>query len=386
MKKQDEDTHLPNRWIKCSVEEEYLGYDRKKGKKDRKEAKAKDRSKYKKTDQEKYLKSLERDQEAKLAKYDWLEGRVLSIMPQGIIVDWQGERISCVLKGLLKKDKTHAKNLVTVGDFVLFEKTSEAEGIIAQIKPRHSVLSRADNLSRRKEQLIAANIDQVFITISVVNPALKPPLVDRYTIAAKKGGMQPIIVVNKIDLLQSETEDPVLVEVENEMYKEFLLAYEKAGIPVVSVSVETGEGIDDLKRLMKDKASVFSGQSGVGKSSLINIITGLDLRVRETVEKTNKGAHTTTTTNLLPLEFGGWCIDTPGIKSFGVWDLKKEEIEGYFSEIHSVGSMCKFPDCTHTHEEDCAVIEAVEKEEISPLRYDSYQTLVQSLSEKHVRR
>ncbi|MBA3723028.1 MAG: ribosome small subunit-dependent GTPase A [Parachlamydiaceae bacterium] len=353
----------------------------------RKLATSKDRSKYKKTDQSKYLKGLEKEKELKLTKTDWLEGRVLSIVPQGIIVDYNGEKISCILKGLLKKDKTHAKNLVAVGDFVNFEKISENEGIISHVKPRRSILSRADNLSRRKEQVLAVNIDQVLITVSVVNPPLKPPLVDRYIIATEMGNMKPIIVVNKIDLLKNtEDYDPIFVEIENELYEEFLKAYKQAKIQVISVSTVTGEGMEELREAMRDKASVFSGQSGVGKSSLINMITGLNIRVSEIVEKTKKGAHTTTTTQLIPLDFGGWCIDTPGIKSFGVWDLKKTEVEGYFNEIHECRHNCKFLDCTHTHEEQCAVVQAVEEGKISPIRYDSYQALIQSIGEQHVRR
>lgn len=379
----DEEKLTPKRWIKCSVEEEYFGQNRKESKMERKMASSKDRSKYKKTDQEKYRRSLEREQETKLARPHLLEGRVLSILPQGIVVDYQGELFSCILKGLLKKDKTQAKNLVTVGDFVLFDKMNEKEGIISQIKPRKTVLSRADNLSRRKEQLIAANIDQVIITVSVVNPPLKFPLVDRYMIAAHKGGMDPLIVVNKIDLLNRESEE---IEVEKEIYELFVKGYSEAGIPVIPISVKTGEGLDLLKQHMRGKASVFSGQSGVGKSSLINAITGLELKVGDIVGKTHKGAHTTTTTQLLQLDFGGWCIDTPGIKSFGVWNLEKNEIEGYFSEIHEMGSQCKFPDCTHTHEENCAVIRAVEAEKISPLRYESYQALIESVGEEHLRR
>lgn len=383
----DQDHSHSRRWVGCSVEEEYFGENRKEGKMQRKKAIAKDRSKYKKTDQAKYLKSVEKDQEAKLSKQDWLEGRVLSIMPQGVLVDFQGELISCVLKGLLKKEKTQAKNLVAVGDFVLFEKTAEKEGIIGHVKPRRTILSRADNLSRRKEQLIAVNIDQVIITISVVNPPIKSFIIDRYIIATRKGGMEPLIVINKIDLLDNREDfDPIFLEVEKEIYEEAIKAYAAAGIQLISVSAEQGQGIEELKQAMHNKASVFSGPSGVGKSSLINVITGLDLRVGDIVGKTKKGSHTTTTTQLIPLEFGGWCIDTPGIKSFGVWKLDRAELESYFPEIRDIGLHCKFADCTHLHEEDCAVQQALQEEKLSFLRYESYQALRQSLSEEHVRR
>lgn len=376
------------RWIGCSVEDEYFGHHRKEDKAHRKETKAKDRSKYKKTDKVKYQQSIDRDLQAKMGDESFLEGRVLSIIPQGTVVSWKGQEIVCSLKGLLKKEKTQYKNLITVGDFVLFQKSGD-EGIISQILPRRSVLSRADNLSRRKEQLIAANIDQVLITISIVNPQLKPPLVDRYIIATQRGGMEPVIVVNKIDLLDDKLHpeiDPVLTEQEQTLLEEFILAYQIAGIPVILISAETGEGVDQLREVMKDKASVFSGQSGVGKSSLINAMTGMDLKVGETVDKTKKGAHTTTTTNLIPLSFGGWCIDTPGIKSFGVWDLKKDDVEAYFPEIHEAGAECKYPDCSHAHEADCAVHQAIEEGKISLLRFASYQALLQSASTEHVRR
>ena len=385
--KEQNPTPRSRRWIRCSVEEEYMGQNRKEGKMERKMAKAKDRSKYKKTDQVKYLKSLEKNQEAKLGKQEWLEGRVLSIIPQGIIVDWQGVRMNCVLKGLLKKDKTHAKNLVAVGDIVLFEKTSDGEGIISHVKPRQTILSRADNLSRRKEQLIAVNIDQVIITVSVVNPPLKFPIIDRYIIATRKGGMKPLIVINKIDLLENQNDyDTAFLNQERALYEEAVQAYAAAGVTLISVSSISGVGMDELQQAMRDKASVFSGPSGVGKSSLINTITGLQLRIGDVVEKTKKGSHTTTTTQLIPLEFGGWCVDTPGIKSFGVWDLKLEEVEGYFPEIHDYGLRCKFADCTHAHEEYCAVQEALEEEKLSQSRYESYQALRQSVSEEHVRR
>lgn len=377
---------MSKRWLGCPLEEEYFGDDRKLGKAQRKRASAKDRSKYKKTDLDKWQKKTREKEFSKQTKTELLLGRVVSITPQGIAVDKDGEVFVCSLRGILKKDKSQFKNLVTVGDYVLFEKCDGDEGLIIRVEPRKTVLSRADNLSRRKEQLIAANIDQVLITASVVNPPLKSSLVDRYIIATQKGGMEPIIIVNKIDLLENKKLDPILIEQEQELFKEFQSAYKMAGIPVISVSAETGEGMNALREVMQDRSSVFSGQSGVGKSSLINSVAGLNLKVGLVVEKTKKGSHTTTTTNLLHLPFGGWCIDTPGIKSFGIWDLDLDEIEQYYSEIYSVGRKCKFPDCTHTHEDQCAVMAAVEAGEISPLRYQSYIFLMDSVSREHKRR
>ncbi len=374
------------RWIADDIEDEYFKENRKSSKWERKQASAKDRSKYKKTDWEKFKKSEEIHKNIKLKKEQLLQGRVLSIVPEGIIVEHENVHIVCTLRGLLKKEKTLHKNLVTVGDFVLFEKSPSGEGLIAHVEPRKTVLSRADNLSRRKEQLIAANIDQVLITSSVVEPVLKFSLIDRYIIASRKGGMTPIVVINKIDLLEANDKDPVLVETEKQLLSAAVSAYASAHIPVILVSTVTGEGLEDLKQIMKDKASVFSGQSGVGKSSLINAISTHELEVGDVVEKTRKGSHTTTTTKLLPLDFGGWCIDTPGIKSFGVWSLEKDEVEQYFEEIYAYGRKCKYPDCSHMEEGDCAVHMAVEKGLISPLRYESYLALMDSISQEHLRR
>ncbi len=377
---------MNKRWIACPTEDEFFGEERKQDKKDRKLAQATDRSKYKKTDKAKFLKGVDKDLENKLGDTKTRKGRVISILPEGIIVVCDEKIVTCHLRGVLKKERTQMKNLVTVGDYVRFEEYEEGYGVIAHVEPRVSVLSRADNLSRRREQLIASNIDQVIITVSVMQPPLKASLIDRYIIACIKGKMSPVIVITKIDLLTDESIDPVEREVEMELLKMVLETYPKLNIPVVLVSNVTGDGIDELKLLMKDKSSVFSGQSGVGKSSLINAVTGLDIRVGSVVGRTKKGSHTTTTTNLIPLTFGGWCVDTPGIKSFGVWDLNKFEIDKYFSEIHEIGKSCKFPNCIHLHEEECAVKEALERGEISELRYESYETLLASTTSQHLRR
>lgn len=372
--------HNRKQWVGCSIEADYFGEDRKSGKMDRKLAKAKDRSKHKKTDQRKESKV------SKVSHENLVHGRVLSIESQGITVSVEGQLFNCTLRGLLKKENTQLKNLVTVGDFVWIDQLNDHEGQIADIDERKTILSRADNLSRRKEQLIASNIDQVLITTSVVSPPLKPFLIDRYIIAAYKGGMDPIIIINKIDLLESKNEESELVRSEKEIYQELISIYQKAGIPAVCTSISTGEGIEALKNLMKDRVSVFSGQSGVGKSSLINAVAGYDLRTGEIVDSTQKGAHTTSSARLLPLKFGGWCVDTPGIKSFGVWKLEKDEVEHYFDEIFTCGHNCRYPNCSHRGETGCAVVAAVENGEISPLRYSSYDALLGSVEEEHRRR
>lgn len=371
-----------HRWVGCPTEVEYFGEERKVGKQQRKIATAKDRSKYKKTDQAKQQQATS----DKFVADNLSKGRVLAATSEGFIVEGDGKTYACTLRGILKKEKGRSKNLVAVGDIVFFEILSPTVGMIAHVEPRKTLLSRADNLSRRKQQLIAANIDQVIITASVVIPRLKAPLIDRYVIAACKGGLAPLIVINKIDLLDDPTVDEVVRQEEKDLCEHLVEAYRDAGIPLFLLSSTTRDGLPELLLAMQGKASVISGQSGVGKSSLINAIIGASLKVGDMVGKTGKGSHTTTAACLLPLENGGWCIDTPGIKSFGVWDLKKEEVESYFSEIHACGRRCHFPDCIHLHESGCAVLEAVEKGEISIVRYQSYHALLDSVSQAHQRR
>jgi ribosome biogenesis GTPase / thiamine phosphate phosphatase len=363
-------------------EEEYYSQDdRKEFRKERKLASGNDRSKYKKSDQDQLKKQIKEDTCSDLKR-----GRVLAIMPEGILVASDDREYLCSLKGSLKQDKNRIKNLVAVGDFVRFEEIPKIgqndlgyKGVIAQVEERYSILSRADNLSRNKEQLIAVNIDQVLITASVVLPSLKYSLIDRYIIAAQKGNMIPIIVINKIDLLSSSPEEQALFE-------EFVNVYRSLNFTVIPISTNTGDGIEELKLAMHGKTSVFSGQSGVGKTSLINSVTGMQLATGEMVLRTKKGSHTTTTTQLVPLEGGGFCIDTPGIKSFGLWDFESDEVAAYFSEIFALSGQCKYLDCAHLDEPDCAVKKAVEEEKISSLRFASYCALMSSLSEEHCQR
>lgn len=367
---------VPNRYLHSLDhawdDEEILS--RKERKQEIKELRKNDRSKYKKTDQKMLLKAKEVTPPAAL------KGFVLSIISHQIEVESiSGNTYLCSLRGLLKKEKTQEKNPIIVGDEVLFEPLTEKEGLILSVLPRRSLLSRQDNLHRIKKHLIAANVDQVLITQSCVLPALKSPIIDRYLIAAEKGGITPVLVFNKIDLLADFREEEKLLFTLTDMYRNL-------GIDVFLVSAKTGEGLEALRKKMENKTSVFSGQSGTGKTSLINALTGLKMTTASAIVATNKGAHTTSSAKLLKLSFGGYCVDTPGIRSFGVWDLEPEDLRHYFEDFLQFSHLCMFRDCSHRHEPGCHIQKLVEEDKLSPIRYESYLNLYDSLKETHLLR
>lgn len=334
-----------------NLEEDFLTSDRKQSRKMRRLASKLDRSKYKKTDEKAYPPP---------PKGDFKRARVLSVTSDGIEVQVGDKKRLCSLKGALKKDRSEQKNLVIIGDFVLVDETT-----IVYVEKRFSHLSRSENLSRKKVQLIAANIDRVFIVASTFDPTLKPSLIDRYIIAARSGNMEPVIVINKIDLLEKDA-----------FYKDFKKAYSDLGILFIEVSAKTKKNLSQLKKAMKHKTSVFSGQSGVGKTSLLNAMLKMDMKIGDIAQKTRKGAHTTTASKLIPLKDGGFCIDTPGIKSFGLWQIDKDNLTSYFPDIAALSSGCKFSPCKHLFEPNCAVKEAVDAGKLSQVRYESYLTLL----------
>jgi ribosome biogenesis GTPase len=348
------------------MEEDFHSYGRKDSKKDRKAAQAKDRSKYKKT-----------DETAEGAIRPLLEGEVmglvLQVLPENTcLVKTEQGTLLCPFKGGMRYERTQERNLLAVGDMVYV-----LNNLITYVKPRLSFLYRYENNSN-KRQLLACNIDQVFISASVIMPRIKPHLIDRYIIAAKEGNLKPIILFNKTDLLKNPP--PSISEKElqeaKELYKELKKIYTSLGIPVLSMSCEKREGFKELKKIMKGKISVFSGQSGVGKTSMINILLGADFEVREVMKQNHKGSHTTTSARLIEIEEGTYCVDTPGIKSFGVGEIDSQKIRDYFEEISHYGSMCKFALCSHSHEPSCAVKEALNEGKISVLRYFSYCNLM----------
>ena len=288
-----------------------------------------------------------------------LPGRVVCVYGLDNLVQTDdGRRFRCKVRQVLKSLTTDERSIIATGDRVWVLPISSEEGVIERVEPRHGILTRA---SRKREHVLVANVDQVVIVMALKEPELKLHLIDRYLASAEQGGIKPVICLNKADLV-----DPVEVQ-------PIVGYYSQLGIRTLLTSARTGLGIDRLRRLLKDRESVISGQSGVGKSSLLNVIQPeLGLRVRTVSDVNQKGRHTTTTAELIQLNFGGWVVDTPGIRQFELWDIIPEEVEGFFVEFRPYVALCAFPDCTHTHEERCAVKNAVAMRYLNEQRYFSY--------------
>ncbi|MEM6329981.1 MAG: ribosome small subunit-dependent GTPase A [Planctomycetota bacterium] len=298
-----------------------------------------------------------------------LRGRVLRV--QGLVsrVEAEDRQVyRCATRQLLKQLATDLRHVVAAGDDVWFRPETTGgtgerrEGVIERVEPRYGVLSRT---SRQRQQLIAVNVDQVLIVTSAAEPRLKPNLIDRYLVTCERTGIRPVIVINKVDLIEPADLMPLVG------------VYAQLGYRVALASAGSGLGIGPLRAMLAGKRTAFTGQSGVGKSSLLNAIDpGLGLRVNAVSAESQKGRHTTTTAELFPIETAGgergFVIDTPGIRQFSLWGVVPEEVAGFFRDLRPYVSQCRYPDCTHTHEDPCAVKDAVADGWIDARRYESY--------------
>ena len=273
-----------------------------------------------------------------------------------------GQIYECTIRGVLRTLARDSRNVVVTGDRVLFRKDGdEHQGVIERIEARRGVLSRN---SGGREHMIVANIDQVLIVASAADPDLKTNLIDRFLIMAERHELKAVICINKVDLVDRQS----LADVER--------LYSELGYPTVLTSMHTGEGIDLLKSYLRGNQTAVSGQSGVGKSSLLNSVdSSLHLDTSTVSDGNSKGQHTTRRARLLPIENGGWVVDTPGIRQFELWDISLEEVDGYYIEFRPFIPYCRFPDCSHTHEDVCGIKLAVDAGMIDEVRYDSYLRL-----------
>lgn len=295
---------------------------------------------------------------------------LLSCLP-----DWTP--FPAVLKGKIRLRNNESTNPVAVGDHVRFESSSDILSDISLKNPAQisEVLDRKNHLIRkstnlsRQSHVIAANVDMAFAVVSLYFPEIKLPFLDRMLVTCEVYGIPVTIVLNKVDLYREEAPQAVA---------DFIDIYTNAGYRVVCTSARTGEGVDELRSLTCGNVCLFSGESGVGKSSLIKALDPtLDPKIGRISDVHLQGKHTTSLYEMYMLRTGGWVIDTPGLRGFGLVNLEKEEISRYFPEMLKISENCRFTPCTHTHEPGCAVKEAVEDGRISPERYSSYLGMIE---------
>ena len=280
-----------------------------------------------------------------------------------------GQLIESKVKGNFRLKGIRSTNPVAVGDRVELVANAEGTAFITAIEDRRNyIIRRSQNLSKQSH-IIAANVDQAFLVVTVDFPQTSTTFIDRFLASAEAYRVPVVLVFNKTDLLDAD-----LLHYQQMM----MVLYENIGYHCVAISAETGEGVETLRPLLQQKITLLSGNSGVGKSTLINrLVPDANLRTAEISDAHNTGQHTTTFSEMISLPDGGWLIDTPGIKGFGTFDMEPEELTSYFPEIFRFSRDCRFSNCTHTHEPGCAVLQALEDHYIAQSRYQSYLSMME---------
>ena len=283
-----------------------------------------------------------------------------------------GQFFDCKVKGNFRLKGIRSTNPVAVGDRVQIVTNQEGTAFITEIEDRRNyIIRKSINLSKQSH-IIAANVDQALLVVTVNYPQTSTTFIDRFLASAEAYRVPVILVFNKTDLFNAD---------EAHYQQMMITLYETIGYQCLKISAETGEGVDALKQFLPGKITLLSGNSGVGKSTLINcLVPDANLRTSEISDAHNTGLHTTTFSEMIPLD-EGWLIDTPGIKGFGTFDMEPEELTSYFKEIFRFSQDCRFSNCTHTHEPGCAVLKALEDHLISQSRYQSYLSMLNDKDE-----
>ena len=290
----------------------------------------------------------------------------------------QGDFMECRIKGKFRMKGIKSTNPIAVGDVVDYDLDENSDVITGTINNIHErknyIVRKSVNLSHQMH-IIASNLDYVFLLITINNPPTTTNFIDRFLVTAEAYGIETILVFNKID-----TYDEAMLD--EQLFMQYI--YQQIGYKCLKVSSTEGKGIEELKDMMKGKVTMFSGHSGVGKSTLVNAMEpSLHLKTKVISEQSKQGQHTTTFAEMYDLSFGAQIIDTPGIKGFGIVDMEKEEISGYFPEFFKLKDKCKFNNCLHKDEPKCAVKDALEKDEISYSRYNSYLKILEGDDETY---
>ena len=284
-----------------------------------------------------------------------------------------GQLVDCKIKGNFRLKGIRSTNPVAVGDRVTIVPNQEGTAFITAIHDRRNYIIRKSSNLSKQSHIIAANVDLAVLVVTVNYPQTATTFIDRFLASAEAYRIPVVLVFNKTDLLTDEELH----------YQQMMIdLYDTVGYEAIALSAETGEGMEKLEAALKDKTTVMSGNSGVGKSTLINrLIPGVNLKTAEISDAHNQGIHTTTFSEMLQLPSGGYIIDTPGIRGFGTFDIEPEELTSYFKEIFHFSKDCRFNNCTHTHEPGCAVLKALEEHYIAESRYQSYLSMMDDKEE-----